>query len=173
MNKVIGIGGVPASGKTTLMVELMARFDDLTKVRLGKLKGYRSAKHNAYILGIYNGALFQGTDKLSMTAVTDLYKLCRVKSGITVIFEGDRFFSRKVFETLEASGTECTKFICQTEKQSERIIERGSEQSEQFLKAKATKTENLRDLENLTILDNNTPEQCRTNATLIFNQITK
>ena len=74
MNKVIAIGGEPATGKTTLMFELIKLADDWEIVKPKKLlDAMYSKKQNLYILGKYanDGNVFQGTDRLSMAVQPD------------------------------------------------------------------------------------------------------
>lgn len=156
---VIGIGGEPASGKSTVVESFFKDIDDWKGFKYKTMKGYYSKTHNLYLLGVYNGALFQGTDKLSMRVAGDLYTFVEKIEPARILFEGDRLFSKKVFETLEGLDCKTEKIILWTSKQAERIIERGSEQTEQFKKAKKTKVQNMIDADaSIQVMGNNEPE---------------
>lgn len=156
-NLIIGIGGEPASGKSTVMWSFFNDVPDWKGFKFKKLRGYYSKSMDLYLLGIYNGALFQGTDKLSMTVAVDLYEFAGRVGESRILFEGDRLFSAKVLKTLEEAGSQVIKIVLTTTNQAERIVERGSVQTEQFKKAKATKIANmLRDDLSITVMPNET-----------------
>ena len=72
-NRIIAIGGEPASGKTTLMKSILKNFS-LKKFKYGFVRGYYN--DNIYFIGIYNNDVFSGTDKLSMAVQPHFVKFC-------------------------------------------------------------------------------------------------
>jgi cytidylate kinase len=67
MRKIIAVGGVPGTGKTTLFRKFMEgkTFDKVEPVKL--MPALYSAELDLYILGKYEeGEIYAGTDKLSM-----------------------------------------------------------------------------------------------------------
>jgi len=64
--KVIAIGGEPGSGKSTLMKEIISKYNWLKVYDEVKLVPYLQYDCN-YILGKYDdGETFSGTDRMSM-----------------------------------------------------------------------------------------------------------
>jgi hypothetical protein len=90
--KVVGIIGVPASGKTTLMRAVIECLGPGQGFKFGLLHGtqYKAC----YLLGLYNVGLFAGTDRLSMAVQPDAIRFLRWLATqapmATVLFEGDR-----------------------------------------------------------------------------------
>jgi len=91
--KCVAIGGVPATGKTTLMTNIINLLQPTKQFKFGLLRGY--IKENVSILGVYKiGDVFGGTDKLSMAVQKD-YETYIDKVIMDCIFEGDRLFTKK------------------------------------------------------------------------------
>ena len=68
MIRLIAIGGEPAVGKTTIVTRVKDSYPDMKYFTYGLVKGYHSKSANLFIIGIYIGDTFDGTDKLSMAA---------------------------------------------------------------------------------------------------------
>lgn len=140
--KCIAIGGVPATGKTTLMKNIINILQPKEKFKFGLLRGY--VKDNISILGVYNqGDIFGGTDKLSMAVQTD-YKKYIDKMIMDCIFEGDRLFTKN--NLLELCLKYETKIIIlknDEETLKSRHELRGDNQSAVFIKGRTTKINNI------------------------------
>lgn len=150
--KFIAIGGEPASGKTTLMRALIHKLGGSKALSSGKLKGHYFSQHKLFILGVYgSGETFEGTDKLSMAVQPDAINfLNKLKDnprypGHRVIFEGDRLFTASFLEEAQKMSTEFKIFVLDVKEETKdtRHIQRGDSQSEQFLKGRKTKIENI------------------------------
>lgn len=130
---IIGSCGV---GKTWVMKELM-KHHTLWPGKIGKFKFH----YNDYLcfIGVYDGSTFEGSDRLSMSVVTDLDKFLAWSRGKTVICEGDRF-TNSTFIT----KANPTIFKIQGTGEKGRKI-RGSKQTERHIKAIATRVSNIKE----------------------------
>tara|TARA_R100001460_G_scaffold29165_1_gene58102 strand:- start:351 stop:866 length:516 start_codon:yes stop_codon:yes gene_type:complete len=156
--RIIAIGGVPASGKTTLMRQIIKRYMPLTTFKYKLVQGLYNKKHNLYIIGIYNNELFSGTDRLSMAVQPCFIELTKkIKKGI-IIFEGDRLFNQSLFDKVR-----CEKIVLQTQQNiiKQRHIDRQDTQTQKFKKAKQTKIKNIVDKNVVTLFDNNNIEDTK------------
>jgi len=140
--KCVAIGGVPATGKTTLMTNIINLLQPTKQFKFGLLRGY--IKENVSILGVYKiGDVFGGTDKLSMAVQKD-YETYIDKVIMDCIFEGDRLFTKKNLLNL------CMKYetkIIVLENDNNtlefRHQQRGDNQSNKFIKGRTTKINNI------------------------------
>lgn len=153
MAKVIAIGGVPATGKTTMMRRIIKDLMPLSTFKYKLVNGLYNRKKNIYIIGIYNEELFSGTDKLSMAVQPSFVELVRKVQGGKFIFEGDRLFNQSLFDQVN-----CEKIILEADEDliEQRHKDRNDTQSEQFKKAKRTKIKNIVNRYNITTMKNNT-----------------
>jgi hypothetical protein len=90
MNVLI-IGGA-GTGKTWVMLTLINHFGCTTAARAGILDYVTNGQ--LCITGKYDGGVFQGSDKLSMSVMTCLQEYLTIAQGKTSIFEGDRFMNQ-------------------------------------------------------------------------------
>lgn len=161
--KLIGIGGEPATGKSTLMATLFPEISQLPNhsIRLLRYHQLEYGSKQVYILGDYtdNGTAFTGTDRLSMAVMPEVVSTLRVWSmenlfdGSVVMFEGDRLFSKKLFTAVREMQQEVepdervdVKLIvlrATPDNLHRRHHERGDTQSESWLKGRATKVNRL------------------------------
>ncbi len=167
--RIIAIGGTPGSGKTTLMLSVLEHFKGKLRMFAYKnLRGMYSTEDNLYILGLYDGSTFSGTDKLAMNVYPHFTSFLKKVPEAVVVFEGNRLFVPKLFTTHN-----CDIVVI---KASEHLIEgrfkeRGSNQPERFLKAMRTKTENIIANHPTTILLNDTQEDLERNTQHILTLI--
>lgn len=170
MAKIIAIGGVPATGKTTMMRNIIKHHMPLTTFKYKLVRGMYNRKTNVYILGIYDNSLFSGTDKLSMAVQPDFINLIKKSPRATFVFEGDRLFNSSLFEQVE-----CDIFVLEADPEvvEKRHVDRQDNQTDKFKKAKQTKIQNIKDKYNVTILENNTEKQSENNLNIILKAIKK
>jgi ABC-type dipeptide/oligopeptide/nickel transport system ATPase component len=83
---LIGACGV---GKTWVMKSLMMKYSCHVKKKIGKI--YFHSNNEVNIIGKYEGNIFDGSDRLSMAAVSDTQKFVAHQHDKVNIFEGDRF----------------------------------------------------------------------------------
>ena len=143
VKRVVAIGGVPCSGKTTLVREILNKVEDEPKFfKYGLLRGYISG--DTAILDIYQqNDTFGGTDKLSMAVQKDYEKFLQITDN-NVLFEGDRLFTKKNLLHLQDKYEQ--KFIIlDLDKKTleKRHEERNDTQSEKFKKSRQTKINNI------------------------------
>ena len=144
--KLIAVGGVPGTGKTTLFRKFMEG-KDFQPVEPAKLVSAMYCKElDLYVLGKYEeGEVFAGTDRLSMAvqpAVTEWI----ASHNCNVLFEGDRIFNQSFLEFAMALPDTDLQIVFLSAPQTvleQRYQDRGSDQSEQFLRGRATKYSNL------------------------------
>ncbi len=173
-NKLIAIGGVPASGKTTLIRALRKKLGKKSSFKFGKLRG-ECYPDNVFLFGIYDEKLFSGTDRLSMAVQPDtvdfLKYICDKKEKYSVIFEGDRLFNGSFIEKMKEYG-ECKIYMLTAHKEitAQRHIDRQDEQTERFIKSRYTKLNNIymKYSSEMEMLENNNEENLKTNVDKIW-----
>jgi len=146
MRKIVAVGGQPGTGKTTLFRKFMEG-KTWTKVEPKKMLPALYCKElDLYILGKYeDGETFAGTDRLSM-AVQPIAQEFVTETASNILFEGDRIFNQSFLEfAMNMQGVDLQVVYLKVPDSTlkERYIERGSDQSETFLKGRATKYSNL------------------------------
>ena len=149
--KLLAIGGVPATGKTSLMKKFISTTGEW---RASKLLPLVDAIYNrdkdGYILGKYFpyyeiSGYAQGTDKLSMGVQPKVVKYLKVVQGVKCIFEGDRLFTTSFLQSTKDTGVDVLAIILDVDKDllHERHESRGDNQTEKFLKSRETKYNNI------------------------------
>ena len=139
LEKVIAIGGEPGTGKTKLVKDIMNDFT-LTPFSYGYVKGLYDEYKKVYFIGVFDGSIFDGTDRLSRKAITDFTKFLDYADGI-VVFEGDTLFNNKLllmnypFIKLVLTASNEVKGI--------RLQLKGNNQAEGYINKKITKLNNI------------------------------
>jgi broad-specificity NMP kinase len=146
MRNVMSVCGVPGTGKTTLFREFMKNYT-WERVEPVKLLTAEYCKElDLFVLGKYDdGEVFAGTDKLSMAVMPVAIEWMSTHSS-NVLFEGDRLGSNKFLSFLSELPDTILHILILSANNStllQRYAERGSDQSETFLKAKDTKISNI------------------------------
>lgn len=144
--KLIAVGGSPGTGKTTLFRKYMEG-KDFQPVEPAKLvSAMYNTERDLYILGKYaEGETFAGTDRLSMACQPNIQEWI-ASHNCNVLFEGDRIFNQSFLEfAMGLPDTDLQIVFLNAPKEvlQQRYQDRGSDQSEQFLKGRETKYSNL------------------------------
>lgn len=146
VRKLIAVGGSPGTGKTTLFRKYMESkvFQPVEPAKL--VSAMYNTERDLYILGKYEeGEVFAGTDRLSM-AVQPAMQEWIASHNCNVLFEGDRIFNQSFLEfAMGLPDTELHIVFLNAPKSvlEQRYKDRGSDQSEQFLRGRETKYSNL------------------------------
>ena len=144
--KLIAVGGSPGTGKTTLFRKFMEgkNFQPIEPAKL--VSAMYCAELDLYVLGRYEeGEVFAGTDRLSM-AVQPAMQEWIASHNCNILFEGDRIFNQSFLEyAMGLPNTDLQVVFLSAPKDilEQRYKDRGSDQSEQFLRGRETKYNNL------------------------------
>lgn len=129
----IHLTGRPGTGKTWVMKQLIKHYDCIQEGKVGLIDYVSNGM--VVITGKYTGDTFEGSDKLSMAAISSVGDLIDSLTGSSIVFEGDRFTNSTMLSfnpiiiNIEGDG-------------AEGIEMRGSSQTPQRLKAMATRYNN-------------------------------
>lgn len=147
-NRPILLAGVQGTGKTWVMLNLIAGHGLNAKKKYKQV--YYHCNEHTIVVGKYDGTVFQGSDKLSMSVMSDMANFIDQKPAHTIIVEGDRFTNNKFIErfnpivlVINNSGAEGRR-------------KRGTNQSERALKAMRTRVKNLKLPPDAIIVSNST-----------------
>jgi broad-specificity NMP kinase len=146
VRKLIAVGGSPGTGKTTLFRKYMEgkTFQPIEPAKL--VSAMYNQERDLYVLGKYEeGEVFAGTDRLSM-AVQPAMQEWIASHNCNILFEGDRIFNQSFLEfAMGLPDTELHIVFLNAPKTilEQRYKDRGSDQSEQFLRGRETKYSNL------------------------------
>lgn len=155
MTDVIGLGGAPATGKSTAIKEYLRVADlvDPAPFEYGLLNGTVYGQKQVILFGLYDDGDFTGTDRLAMNVAPDAKQFLEDAtshpeySNYTILFEGDRLFTGPFIQHCrDECGPENTWFPILTTSRSEldrRHQKRDDDQDDAWLKGRQTKYENL------------------------------
>ena len=140
--KAIAIGGVPATGKTTLVKAMLNLLKPDQQIKYGMLRGSKSGDN--VVFGIYeSGDTFAGTDRLSM-AVQKHYDSYIDKKMSNIVFEGDRLFTgNNICKLINEYDTRVVILEAEEDVLDQRHIDRQDNQGATFLKSRYTKINNI------------------------------
>ena len=146
VRKLVAVGGSPGTGKTTLFRKFMEdkKWIECEPAKL--VSAMYNEEMDLYILGKYQeGETFAGTDRLSMAVQPEIQKWIQTHNS-NVLFEGDRIFNQSFLEfSMSLPSTDLQVVFLKAPKEllEQRYKDRGSDQSEQFLRGRETKYSNL------------------------------
>lgn len=140
--KLIAVGGSPGTGKTTLFRKFMEDKNWVPVEPVKLISAMYNAELDLYILGKYEeGEVFAGTDRLSMAVQPPMQEWIASHNS-NILFEGDRIFNQSFLEfAMGLPNTDLQVVVLTAPKDllEQRYKDRGSEQSEQFLRGRETK----------------------------------
>lgn len=90
---IILLIGMCGTGKTWVMEQLLQYYVLSHRKKIGKI--YYHTDNRIIVLGKYDGSMYQGSDKLSMSVMTDVDAFIQHTKGNIIITEGDRFTNGK------------------------------------------------------------------------------
>lgn len=128
---IIGNCGV---GKTYIMQNLIKKWDCNTPKAIGQLKYNTNGWLN--ISGVYDGGIFQGSDKLSMSVMQSVPEYLNIVKGVS-IFEGDRFTNKNFIKLAKPYIIKINGSGKQGREQ------RGSSQTQRQIESIATRVNNI------------------------------
>ena len=150
--KIVGICGIPGTGKTTIIRGILERLGKVTT----EVHKYHTLQYlwfpelSTAVLGIYKGDPFDGTDKLSMAVINDAEDWLRTTEAKRIIFEGDRLFCDRWMLALRKEVPLQNLMLLKLWVDKREIADRweirsckGLKQSNQFLRGRITKYKNL------------------------------
>lgn len=148
MSKRLMVCGVPGTGKSTLMKAFMKdyQWEYLEPKQLVKV--HYCKELDLYVIGQYaEGEVFGGTDRLAMNAQPNVIEFIK-STGSNILFEGDRLTNGKMIDFLMNEADDVDSIfqifvLTATGCLQDRYKERGSDQSETFLKGRETKINNI------------------------------
>lgn len=173
MIKMVGFGGEPACGKSTLMFAVIHNWlqwtGEMIPVKWGNsgvvaASVYPGAK--TAILGYYEGTMFGGTDRLSMSAQPEVERVTAALhsdphwDGWQVSWEGDRLWNGKFLRFVIETGIVARFFVlkCSEETLKARHAARHDSQDEKWLAGRRTKVHNITEEFGLPVFEHSTPE---------------
>lgn len=143
---IIMIGGIPCSGKSTLMREIISELG--SRFDIEPMKLFSCQKHNdILVLGRYDeDESFGGTDRLSYGTIKKFREFIDQEhtNYKHIIFEGDRFFRAVDIEwLLENHDAKVLILTVDAEEELRRHKERNDTQTEKWLDGRRTQIKNI------------------------------
>ncbi len=172
--KVIAIGGLPASGKSTLIKNLRKKLDKPKLFKYGLLKGENY--DDLYILGTYNKK-FGGTDTLSYAVQPHAQKFLKLmqNQNCTVLYEGDRLFNMSFIKHIKKMKYKHKLYMLKAKQNTLEIRhkERNDTQSSVWLQGRETKLNRIFAAyeENIVLLDNENKQNMKQNVHKIWQDL--
>lgn len=170
----MAIGGVPASGKSTLIKTYMEETGNWESEKSHDLLYNEYNKElDLYILGKYGKEeTFPGTDRLSMAVQPKAIEWIK-STNHNILFEGDRLFTRTFLDFLSELDAEFKILVLNTKDSllESRHVSREDSQNETFLKSRETKISNIKSSlflsDYIEDVDNDTEEDLQKNVKII------
>jgi hypothetical protein len=132
---IILLIGMCGTGKTWVMQQLISEYVLSKRQKIGKL--YFHTDDKIIVLGKYDGTMYQGTDRLSMSVMSDVDNFLKQTQGKIIVAEGDRFTNGKFIQKANPYVIKITDDGCVGRQL------RGSNQSDRHLKSIQTRVNNI------------------------------
>ena len=145
----LGLIGEPCVGKTSVMRELLLHQKGISRIQFGSAKAIEVKGRRLFVLGVYDGGVCDGTDRLSMNCYKDSLSLASWmiadKKDHGLLWEGDRMNNAKWIDALKALGVsvELWHLEASEEVMAERRRLRNSTQSSRWAMGIKTKVDNM------------------------------
>ncbi len=175
---VIGIGGEPATGKSTVMKKVISHLGDGLFLKSGTVSYTLHNKYNAIVLGYYEmGSVFGGTDRLPMNVQPLAQEFVKkvnegLDKNVVVLFEGDRLFNSSFLTYLQSLGSRNLFIVINSDESAKesRHAERDN-QNKTWLKGRVTKIANIVKAYPVVQLNNNKEQDVDNIATFVISKI--
>ena len=173
--KLIGIGGLPASGKSILVKEIIKTLGKPKLFKYGLLRG-EFYKPNIYVLGTYDRK-FGGTDALSMAVqpIAERFLKEMKNKDIVVLYEGDRLYNRSFIQRVKDAQIDYSFYMVIADPLiiEERHTTRGDTQSDQWLQGRKTKYAKIYKvfMKDIMLIKNNNLKELKTNMETIWRDL--
>ena len=148
--KVFGFIGVPGSGKSTKMRQIMSSLGEGSLEKEGLIYYHLFPETKSVVIGIYDDKLFSGTDRLMMAVAIKFRDWATEKfldgshDDWTMYWEGQRFSTNPMFKFFYDNFDTTISLLEVSDKElEERQKARGNVQSPSFLKGMRTRVNNL------------------------------
>lgn len=128
--------GMCGTGETWVMEQLIQYYVLSHRKKLGKI--YYHTDNRIIAVGKYDGSMYQGSDKLSMSVMTDVDAFIQNSAGKIIVAEGDRFTNGKFIAKANPL------IIKITDDGLVGRMKRGSKQSDRHLKSIQTRVNNIK-----------------------------
>jgi GTPase SAR1 family protein len=151
--KIIGMCGEPASGKSTIMRKFISGLQGTGIVKKEGLVAYTEfAEDRVIVAGIYDEAVFSGTDRTAKSCGPKFRDWLAAKNSDsdyddwTFYWEGERFSNSKFFDFFRDECSDVTIYYLNADEETlnERNANR-SNQNSSWRKGMATRMRNLRE----------------------------
>lgn len=184
MYRVVGLYGEPATGKSSLMREILDELEGRTELipagfgTMLRFQEYQLEDRTVCVLGVYpKGETFGGTDRLSMAVPPEAAMWFEIAPRIfqhpVIVWEGDRLLCETVLQALGVVRRYSTGEVhlfalrCTEGELKRRHEERGDTQTEAWLRGRRTKVERFAAEYDMTWLDNNNEDDQARNLELL------
>jgi len=173
-DRIVGVGGVPGSGKSTVVQAVMKRGGRFERFKFQTVEGHYCKERDLWVLGKYaDGDLTPGTDRLSMAVINDAIFFLQTREGGLVLFEGDRLFCDKFLDVVKNGvGTDTGPLamkrlwlvlhlsLGEFQRRTRERRQIGIRHNDTFLKGRVTKYTNmLRTRSDISVMVNESEEQ--------------
>ena len=148
--KVFGFIGVPGSGKSTKMRQIMSSLGEGSLEKEGLIYYHLFPETKSVVIGIYDDKLFSGTDRLMMAVAIKFRDWATEKfldgshDDWTMYWEGQRFSTNPMFKFFY-DNFDTTIYLLEESEEilQQRQDDRGNKQTPSFLKGMNTRISNL------------------------------
>ena len=151
MRKLIAIGGLPATGKSTIMKKFMSSLEWEKQEPRKLVVTMYNKEHDLHVVGDYSdpNEKFPGLDRLSMAVQPEAVRWLQ-ETRSNILFEGDRLFTSSFLEAaaqlVDMNDLELKILVISADPLivETRHKDRNDTQSEKFIKGRETKIDNIR-----------------------------